>query len=113
MTTLVILECGFGLLFAAYAGPSAAAIAALYPVRGRATAMAAVYNVGVALFGGCAPIVVTWLMMRTGDPLAPAYYVMAGLAVSLLALAAMTFVAENDSQSSGVGSSSLFGARKD
>lgn len=112
-TTLVILEGGFGLLFAAYAGPSAATIAALYPVYCRATAMAAVYNVGVALFGGCAPIIVTWLIMRTGDPTAPSYYVMTGLTLSLVALAAMSFVTGVDGQSSSVGSSSMFGARED
>jgi len=111
--TLVILEVVFGLLFAAYAGPGGATIAALYPVRGRATAMAIAYNVGVALFGGGAPIIVTWLIVQTGDPIAPAYYVMLGLFISLVALAAMTSLREVDSKNSRVSSGPLISTRKD
>ncbi|MGH6968145.1 MAG: MFS transporter [Stellaceae bacterium] len=112
-TTLIILEVGFGLLFAAYAGPGGATIAALYPVRSRATAMAAAYNIGVALFGGGAPAIVTWLIARTGDPIAPAYYVMVGLSLSLFALAAMPSLVAADGKISRVDSGSPLGARKD
>lgn len=112
-TTLVILEFCFGFLFAAYAGPSGATIAALYPVLGRATAMAAAYNVGVAIFGGGAPVIVTWLIMRTGNPIAPAYYVMTGLSVSLVALAALMPRGAADDKDSRVTSGSLLSARKD
>lgn len=111
--TLVILEVVFGILFAAYAGPGGATIAALYPVHNRATAMAATYNVGVALFGGGAPIIVTWLIARTGDMLSPAYYVMAGLSLSLIALIAMPSLVMADDRTSGVSSNSLLGASKD
>jgi MHS family proline/betaine transporter-like MFS transporter len=112
-TTLAILEFGFGLLFAAYAGPAGATIAALYPVLSRATAMAAAYNLGVALFGGCAPVIVTWLIMRTGDPIAPAYYVMIGLSISLVALAALMSLGVVDDRGSRVALGSLLGARED
>jgi MFS family permease len=112
-TTLIVLEVGFGFLFAAYAGPGGAAIAGLYPVRSRATAMAATYNIGVALFGGGAPIIVTWLIARTGDPIAPAYYVMAGLSLSIMSLATMSSFAAVDRQTSGIGSGSFLGAPKD
>jgi len=89
VTTLALVELGFGLLFSAYAGSFSAAIVDLFPVGARATAMAAAYNVGVALFGGGAPFIVAWLIARTGDPIAPAYYVMAGLCLTLIAIAAM------------------------
>lgn len=112
ITTLITLEVVFGIFFAAYAGPGGAAMAGLYPVHSRATALAATYNVGVALFGGGAPIIVTWLIARTGDLLAPAYYVMVGLSFSLIALAAMPLLAAADG-SSGVRSRSLLGASKD
>lgn len=112
-TTLVLLELGFGLLFAAYAGPGGATIAALYPVHGRATAMAIAYNVGVAVFGGGAPIIVTWLIARTGDPIAPAYYVMTGVFISVLALAAMRSLGAVDEEELRVNSGPLLGMRKD
>ncbi|MFM0014628.1 MFS transporter [Paraburkholderia sediminicola] len=41
----------------------------------------------VMLFGGFGPFVVTWLINTTGSPLAPTYYVMGGLALSIVAVA--------------------------
>ncbi len=102
VTVLAIIEGGFGILFAAYAAPFSAAIAELFPVRARATAMAAAYNVGVALFGGGAPLIVTWLIAATGDPIAPAYYVAAGLLLSLASIAAMPRRLAGESPESGV-----------
>ena len=39
----------------------------------------------VMLFGGFAQFFVTWLMQATGLPIAPAFYVMFGAVVGLLA----------------------------
>lgn len=89
LTTLATVEAGFGILFSAYAGPFSAAIAELFPVHGRATAMATAYNLGVSVFGGGAPFIVTWLIAVTGDPTAPAYYVLLGMALSLVAIAVL------------------------
>ena len=112
-TALVVLELGFGFLFAAYAGPGGATIAALYPVHARATAMAVAYNVGVAVFGGGAPFIVTWLIARTADPIAPAYYVMTGVFISVLALAAMRSLGAADEKGSRVNAGPLLSMRKD
>lgn len=84
--TVGVTEFVFGVLFAAYTGPFSALLAELFPVGVRATGMAAAYNFGVALFGGSAPFIVSWLITTTGDQIAPAYYVMAGLGLSLIAL---------------------------
>lgn len=54
----------------------------------RYTASGISYNVTYAVFGGTAPYVATWLVSRTGDSLAPAYYV---AAVALIALLVATF----------------------
>jgi hypothetical protein len=43
------------------------------------------YNLAVMIFGGFAPFFVTWLIEATGDPLAPAYYVMFGCAAGFVA----------------------------
>jgi MHS family proline/betaine transporter-like MFS transporter len=82
---LAILEIGFGLLASAYAGPFSTAIVELFPVGARATGSAVAYNFGVAMFGGFAPFIVSWFISRTGDPLVPAYYVMAGTLISFVA----------------------------
>jgi len=65
--------------------PFGAALADLFPVDTRVTGMSAAYNFGIAIFGGFAPLIIAWLIGVTGNPLAPAYYVMAGLALSLVA----------------------------
>ncbi len=78
-----------GVLISGYAGAVSTAIAELFPVEVRATGAAIAYNLGVTLFGGFAPLIVSWLIAATGNPLAPAYYVMVGLALSLAAILAM------------------------
>jgi hypothetical protein len=80
------VEVVFGLLMAGYAGPFGATLAETFPVGVRVTGMSAAYNFGIAIFGGFAPLIISWLIGVTGNPLAPAYYVMAGLLLSLLAL---------------------------
>ena len=49
----------------------------------RSSAYSIGYNISVAIFGGTAPYVATWLTDRTGNALAPAYYVIIAAVVSL------------------------------
>jgi MHS family citrate/tricarballylate:H+ symporter-like MFS transporter len=44
-----------------------------------------VYAIAVAVFGGTTQLVMTWLIHATGDPLSPAWYVVAFTAVGLIA----------------------------
>jgi MFS transporter, MHS family, proline/betaine transporter len=76
-------------LMAGYAGPVSTAIAELFPVAVRGTGSAVAYNLGVTIFGGFAPFTVSWLIASTGNPLAPAYYVMVGLVLTFAAILAM------------------------
>jgi len=85
---LLLLQAVFGLATAAYLGPMPALLAELFPVRARSAGLSISYAVGVAVFGGIAPFVHAWLIMRTGDPAAPAFYLVAAAIVSLVALAA-------------------------
>jgi MFS transporter, MHS family, proline/betaine transporter len=83
------LEFVLSLLLGAYGGSAATAMADLFPVGVRATGLTISYNVGVGVFGGFAPLVVTWLVEVTGSPLAPAYYDLAGLVLALIAILAL------------------------
>jgi MHS family proline/betaine transporter-like MFS transporter len=47
-----------------------------FPAHVRATAFGLVYALGVTVFGGTAQFVVTWLVIRTGSPMAAGGYVM-------------------------------------
>ena len=55
----------------------------IFPAAVRATGLSVTYSLGVAIFGGTATYVVTWLVGVTGNPLASTYYVMAANIVML------------------------------
>jgi MFS family permease len=84
-TTLVLAIAILSLLHAASVAVVVALIPLVFPPGTRSTGLALTYSLGVAIFGGTATYVVTWLVGVTGDPLASTYYVMAANAVLLLA----------------------------
>jgi MHS family proline/betaine transporter-like MFS transporter len=47
------------------------------------------YALSVAIFGGFAPFIATWLIQQTGTPIAPTYYLIAAGVVSAATI--MTF----------------------
>jgi len=67
-------------------GAGGALVMEAFPRRHRATGMSVMYSLSVTIFGGFSPLIVTWLIGRTGSPLAPAFYLIAAQAISLLAL---------------------------
>lgn len=67
--------------------PVLASIAEGLPPGLRGTGLGLVYALANAIFGGTAQFIVTWLIHVTGSPLAPAWYMMAALAVGLAAVA--------------------------
>jgi MFS transporter, MHS family, proline/betaine transporter len=83
--SLMIVQIVFCILLGAFIGPFSTAMAEQFPARTRSTAMAVPYNVAVMGFGGFAQFFVTWLINATGSPIAPAFYVMFGAAVGLVA----------------------------
>ncbi|MGZ6016080.1 MAG: hypothetical protein ACXWKM_10085, partial [Phenylobacterium sp.] len=54
----------------------------LLPVEVRCTGLAIAYNAAVGLFGGSTPLVSTWLIKSTGDPVSPSYWLGAALLLS-------------------------------
>ena len=74
------------MLLALYAGPGPAVYCELFPTQVRYTALSVGYNIPVAIFGGFAPFIATWLIQATGNPLSPAFYVMAASLVTLITM---------------------------
>ncbi len=66
-----------------------AAAAELFATRVRSSAYSIGYNTSVAIFGGTAPYVATWLTDRTGNTLAPAYYVIVAAIITLATVITM------------------------
>ena len=69
-----------------FSGPGPAAIAEIFPTRGRSTWMSSSYALAVAIFGGFAPYVSQALIDLTGSKMAPTAYVMAAAAISFLVI---------------------------
>ena len=65
-------------------GPTPAMMTELFPPEVRLTGIGLGYNVTLALFGGTAPLISTWLISATGLPTAPAFYLMAAAGISLI-----------------------------
>ncbi|AHI65661.1 MFS transporter [Burkholderia thailandensis] len=60
-------------------------IAESFPQRVRSTGFSIVYAVAVSLFGGTAQSIVTWLIGTTGNPMAPAGYLLVANAICIAA----------------------------
>jgi len=77
----------FGVLLALYSGAGPAAIAEIFPTHLRSTWMTSGYALSVAIFGGFAPFIATWLIKVTGSPVAPTYlYLLPAAVISLLVI---------------------------
>ncbi|MGR3936015.1 MFS transporter [Streptomyces sp. BRA346] len=71
------------------AGPGPAMLAEMFPTRVRYTGLGLAYALSNAVFSGCAGLIITEAIKRTGDADIPAYYVAATGALSLVALATL------------------------
>ncbi len=83
----VLTHAALGALLAGFLGTLLATLTELFPTRVRYSGFALGHNLAVALFGGLAPFVATYLISVTGSPLAPAYYLMAAAVATLVTLA--------------------------
>jgi MHS family citrate/tricarballylate:H+ symporter-like MFS transporter len=62
------------------------AIAEALPPHIRSGALSTIYAVAISTFGGTTQFVITWLIARTGNPLAPAWYLMGAIVVGLVTM---------------------------
>jgi len=76
----------FALIVGFLQGPMPALMAEMFPVRIRYTSIGIGYNFSVALLGGTAPVVATWLIEKTDNLLSPALYMIFFALLSLGAL---------------------------
>jgi MHS family proline/betaine transporter-like MFS transporter len=73
-------------LLAPYAGACPAFYAEIFPTKVRYTALSIPYNIAVAVFGGFAPFIATYLIAFSGSKQAPAAYVITAAVVTLVIL---------------------------
>jgi MFS family permease len=70
-------------------GPFAAALTESLPKTIRGSTFGTIYAVSIAIFGGTAQSIVTWLIHVTGSPIAPAWYLIGAGFCGLVATALM------------------------
>ncbi|MGV8892047.1 MAG: MFS transporter [Burkholderiaceae bacterium] len=85
LLSLLIIS-GYAATALSNGGASSVMMLEAFPRHQRAAGMSIIYSFGVTIFGGFSPFIATWLIGATGNPMAPAWYLMAALCTSLLAL---------------------------
>ncbi|KJC54928.1 major facilitator transporter [Bradyrhizobium sp. LTSPM299] len=84
---VIPLQILLGILLALYSGAGPAAISEIFPTHLRSTWMSSGYALSVAIFGGFAPFIATWLIQATGSPVSPTYlYLLPSAVISLLVI---------------------------
>jgi MFS transporter, MHS family, proline/betaine transporter len=61
----------------------------MFPASVRASGLSVIYSIGVALFGGSAQFIVTWLLAKTGNPMSLALYMIVCGIVTFCAMASL------------------------
>ena len=89
LTAAILAHVALAIIEAVFVSTSLAAGTELFPTRVRYGAFSVGYNLSVAIFGGSAPFIATFLVSTTGNPLSPAYYVIFGAVATLLTLFTM------------------------
>lgn len=88
-TLILIGQLGITAIYAFYAGLLPVLIAEIAHPAVRVTLTSIGYNLVLALFGGTAPLVATYLVNRTGNDFFPAYYIIASAVISSIAILTM------------------------
>lgn len=81
---LTIVQSAFCASLSGTFGVLSTVLAEQFPAKVRSTGMALPYNLAVMIFGGFAPMIVTWLIGTLNTPVAPAYYLIFGAAIGIL-----------------------------
>ncbi len=85
---LFLLPIGLTLIGLLYNAPLTGFMGLVFPVRRRGVGLSVGYAIGIAMFGGFAPFINTWLMKTTGDPRSPGLYLGFTALVTIVALLA-------------------------
>jgi MFS transporter, MHS family, proline/betaine transporter len=84
---MILVELILSVLATAYFAPLPAIMSSMFPARIRSTGLSLGYNIGVTVFGGFAPFILTWLIDSTGSLLVPGYYLVAIAVIATVSLA--------------------------
>jgi MFS transporter, MHS family, proline/betaine transporter len=84
---LLVVQSTLCIMVASFVGVAPAALSEIFPTAVRSTGTSLVYNAAFTIFGGFAPMILTWAKQGSGGSIfVPAWYVMAAAAVALVAI---------------------------
>jgi hypothetical protein len=83
MTAIVTASSSFG------SAPMFLLLMEMFPASVRASGLSVIYSIGVALFGGSAQFIVTWLLAKTGNPMSLALYMIAAGIITVCAMSSL------------------------
>jgi len=86
ITVMLIGQTTLVLLLAVPLGSAPAIFVELFPSSDRLTGYSISFNLGVGVVGGATPMLATWLIEKTGNPLAPVWLMIISAAVAALTL---------------------------
>jgi len=89
MAGLMLLYICFAFPYALVVGPASTFVVELLPIRTRATGSSLSYNLAAMLFGGLAPLTVSWIAATTGSDFAPPLYVAAMLGLGMAGIVSL------------------------
>lgn len=81
---LIATQIAVAVCMLIYTAPASAVLAELFPTAVRATGISLTYSLGVAIFGGFTPAIITALISSTGQPISVAFYLMGAATISLI-----------------------------
>ena len=99
-----------GFFLSTYEGAMPSLLPSIFYTDVRYRTLAVTFNVSVSIFGGTTPLVSTWLVHVTQNPLAPAYYL---TAVSVIGFVTILFLFETTSGKALKGSYPTVSSKKD
>lgn len=86
MMTIFWAQLVFAIAAGGYFGPTAAMMVEAFPTSIRFSAIAITTNISGPLFGGTAPVLVTYMIGKFGSNMVPAFYLTGAAVISLVAL---------------------------
>jgi MHS family proline/betaine transporter-like MFS transporter len=85
LPAVVLAHVCVGGLIGLFGGAYPAAFSELFPTNVRYSSLSLGYSVSVSIFGGFAPLIFTYLLQQTGNPISPAFYILAAGIISVVA----------------------------
>jgi MHS family proline/betaine transporter-like MFS transporter len=83
---LFLIPLFFTIIGLYYNAPLTGFMGMVFTMRHRGIGLSVGYALGIALFGGFAPFINTWLVSRTGDPRSPGLYLALTSIITIVAI---------------------------